>query len=111
MPKRTVLYCALTVMVALAHSQTMDPNTMEHSKMEHAAHMKMMANSQRQAEVAERGKDVMPFSLPATTHVFTKTAEGGVQQVVAKKADDAAQVKLVREHLQAIRAQFLTGDF
>jgi hypothetical protein len=111
MPKRTVLSCALTAMMALAHSQTMDSNTMDHSKMDHAAHMKMMANSQHQAEVAERGKEVMPFSLPATTHVFTKTAEGGVQQVVAKKADDAAQVKLVREHLQAIRAQFLTGDF
>ncbi|WP_221179057.1 hypothetical protein [Pseudomonas brassicacearum] len=41
---------------------------------------------QRQAEVADHGKDVMPFSLAATTHIFTKTAEGGIQQVVAKKA-------------------------
>jgi hypothetical protein len=111
MPKHTVVCCALAMVMALAHSQTMDAPAMDHAKMDHAAHMKMMADAQRQAAVSERGKDVMPFSLPATTHIFTKTAEGGVQQVVAKKADDAAQVKLVREHLQAIRAQFLAGDF
>jgi hypothetical protein len=40
------------------------------------------ADEQRQAEVAGHGKDVMPFSLAATTHIFTKTAEAGIQQVV-----------------------------
>lgn len=102
---------ALVLITGLAHSQTMDPKTMDHSNMDHAAHMKMMAHAQRQAEVSERGKDVMPFSLPATTHIFSKTAEGGIQQVIAKKADDADQVKLVRQHLQEIREQFLKGDF
>jgi hypothetical protein len=111
MPKRPVVFFALAMGMALAHSQAMDPAKMDHSKMDHAAHMKMMADSQHQAGVAERGKDVMPFSLPATTHFFTKTAKGGVQQVVAKEADDAGQVKLVREHLQSIRTQFLNGDF
>lgn len=84
---------------------------MDHANMDHAAHMAAMANAQKQAEVAGRGKDVMPFSLEATTHVFTKTAEGGVQQVVAKKSANAPQVKLVRQHLQEIRDQFLKGDF
>ena len=79
--------------------------------MDHAAHMAEMTKAQRQADVASRGKDVMPFSLPATTHVFTKTAEGGVQQVVAKRATNAAQVELVRQHLREIREQFLKGDF
>jgi hypothetical protein len=79
--------------------------------MDHAAHMAEMARAQRQSEVATRGKDVMPFSLPATTHIFTKTPQGGVQQVVAKKATDTAQVKLVRRHLREIREQFLKGDF
>lgn len=79
--------------------------------MDHVAHMAAMADAQRQAQVAGRGKDVMPFSLAATTHVFTMTAEGGVQQVVAKKSTDAAQVKLVRQHLQEIRDEFLKGDF
>lgn len=69
------------------------------------------AEAQRQAEVAGRSADVMPFSLAATTHIFTKTAEGGIQQVVANKPADATQVKLVRQHLQAIRKRFLKGDF
>ncbi|MFS8064675.1 MAG: hypothetical protein ACMG5Z_08805 [Luteimonas sp.] len=69
------------------------------------------ADAQRQAEVARLGADVMPFSLKATTHVFTETDTGGVQQVVAKDAADAQQVKLIREHLREIRLQFLKGDF
>ncbi|MDR3452805.1 MAG: aspartate carbamoyltransferase [Rhodoferax sp.] len=73
--------------------------------------MKMMEQAQRQAVVAERGKDVMPFNLAATTHIFTKTAEGGTQQVVAKKTTDAAQVNLARGHLREIREQFSKGDF
>jgi hypothetical protein len=69
------------------------------------------ADAQRHADVAKRSRDVMPFSLNATTHVFTKTVEGGIQRVVAKQAADAGQTKLVRLHLQEIREQFLKGDF
>lgn len=53
----------------------------------------------------------MPFRLDATTHVFTKTPQGGVQRVVAKDANDGPQVGLVRQHLHEIQAQFLKGDF
>lgn len=102
------IYLAFT---GFAQAQNMDPSMMEHSKMDHAAHMKVMADAQRQAEISQRGKDVMPFSLPATTHIFSKSAEGGVQRVVAKNSSDAAQVKLIRQHLQEIREQFLKGDF
>ena len=97
---------ALSVFAVGVHAQAMN-----HANMDHAAHMAATADAQRQAEVAGRGKDVMPFSLVATTHVFTKTAQGGVQQVVAKKSTDTTQVKLVRQHLQEIRDQFLKGDF
>jgi len=69
------------------------------------------ADPQRQAEVATRGAEVMPFSLAATTHIFTKTADGGTQRVVAKRATDTKQVQLVREHLREIQAQFKQGDF
>lgn len=69
------------------------------------------ADPQRHAEVASRGADVMPFDLKATTHVFTKTADGGTQRLIAKRAGDARQVKLVREHLHELRAEFLKGDF
>ncbi len=64
----------------------------------------------RQKEVAQRGPDVMPFSLAATTHIFTKTADGGVQQVVTKR-DDPSQAALIRQHLAMIAQQFSVGDF
>jgi hypothetical protein len=69
------------------------------------------ADAARQADVARRGADVMPFNLAATQHVFTKTADGGSQRVVARKTGDAGQVRLVRQHLREIEAQFRQGDF
>jgi hypothetical protein len=69
------------------------------------------AEAQRQADVAQRGADVMPFSLAATQHIFTKTAVGGIQQVTARKPSDAGQIRLVRGHLKDLQAQFLSGDF
>lgn len=69
------------------------------------------ADASRQAEVVRRGTDVMPFSLAATTHVFTKTAQGGVQRVIAKDSADAEQVRLVRSHLREIESQFRQGDY
>lgn len=94
-----------------SHAQETQGQMPDHTHMDHAAHMKQMADAQRQAEVAVRGKDVMPFNLAATTHVFIKNETGGVQQVLAKAAADATQVTLIRQHLQEIQAQFLRGDF
>lgn len=68
-------------------------------------------SSTRQAEVASRGAQVMPFDLKSTTHFFSKVTDGGIQQVVAKAPDDESQVRLVREHLQQIAEQFRKGDF
>lgn len=76
-----------------------------------SAHAASSAEGPRQAEVAKLSADVMPFSLKATTHVFTKTAEGGTQRVVAKSVTDTNQVRLVREHLHQIQVSFLKGDF
>src|SRR5512140_2864033 len=69
------------------------------------------ADAARQGEVATRGADVMPFSLKATQHIFTKTGSGGTQTVVARNRADREQVRLVREHLREIQAQFRRGDF
>lgn len=68
-------------------------------------------DAERQAEVARRGSEVMPFSLKATTHVFTATADGGTQRVVARTVADTTQVQLVRAHLHRLQAQFLQRDF
>jgi len=51
------------------------------------------ASEQRLDEVEQRGARVMPFSLGQTTHYFTKTATGGVQQVLVK---DAAEGRAAR---------------
>lgn len=53
----------------------------------------------------------MPFDLDKTTHIFSKTAQGGIQQVVAKKEADAEQIRLIRNHLAEIAGKFAHGDF
>ncbi|WP_405553371.1 aspartate carbamoyltransferase [Streptomyces canus] len=65
----------------------------------------------RQETVAERGQSVMPSDLEQTTHRFTPTKTGGVQDVVADKPDDAQQIGLIRTHLQQEVKAFSQGDF
>lgn len=65
----------------------------------------------RQAEVAGRGASVMPFDLDRTTHHFAKTDTGGVQTVVADDPADAAQIRLIQQHLSHEADQFRRGAF
>lgn len=67
--------------------------------------------STRQAEVAKRGTQVMPFDLEQTTHVFTPRDDGGLQQVVAKEGADSEQIDLIRAHLLAEAENFRAGNF
>ena len=69
------------------------------------------ANEQRLDEVVQRGSKVMPFNLEQTTHVFSKTTNGGIQQVLVKDAGNVEQIKLIREHLTKIAHEFHQGDF
>ena len=109
MLKTTIASLVLLVLASSVHAQAMDHSRMDHSA--HSHHGAALSDGQRQADVARRGQDVMPFDLGATTHVFTKAAQGGVQQVVVKDANDATQVRLTRQHMREIRDQFLKGDF
>lgn len=68
------------------------------------------AQEQRQDQVAEAGAAVMPFDLDATTHIFEKREDGGLQTVVAD-TEDQEQVALIREHLAEEAARFARGDF
>ena len=68
------------------------------------------AEADRQAEVAERGADVMPFDLDRTTHIFEKLDSGGLQQVITDDGD-AEQIRLIREHLAEEAERFQNGDF
>lgn len=67
--------------------------------------------SKRQAEVAERGVDVMPFDLEQTMHVFTPRDDGGLQKVVLKEDGAVEQIDLIRVHLQEEAERFRKGDF
>jgi hypothetical protein len=69
------------------------------------------ALADRQALVAERGAQVMPFDLETTTHTFTTTGHGGIQTVVADDSGDDEQVALIRSHLREERDNFSRGDF
>ncbi len=66
---------------------------------------------QRQAEVAMRGAQVMPFDLEKTTHHFEPLPDGGLQTVVADTPIDPEQVKLIQSHLEEETAKFQAGDF
>lgn len=66
--------------------------------------------SERLAQVAAAGSEVMPFDLDATTHIFEKTPSGGVQYVIAD-GGDTTQVRLIREHLELEATKFARGDF
>ncbi|HET6950980.1 MAG TPA: hypothetical protein VFI47_11425 [Acidimicrobiales bacterium] len=69
------------------------------------------ARTDRQAEVAERGAEVMPFDLEATTHRFDPMDDGLVQTVVVDDPGDTDQLALVREHLADEAERFTAGDF
>jgi hypothetical protein len=92
--KPTIIFSTLIVMAALA-----------------APFESFAVDAERQAEVAQRGAEVMPFSLKATTHIFTKSDDGGNQQVIAKNPSDSGQIRLIRKHLREIQTQFERGDF
>ena len=67
--------------------------------------------SDRQQEVADRGRTVMPFDLDRTTHRFVKSDTGGVQTVIADDPTDDEQITLVRQHLRSEADRFSGGDF
>lgn len=75
------------------------------------AHAAEKTAEKRLDEVAQRGAHVMPFDLEKTTHVFSKTPKGGLQQVVVKDKSDTEQIELIRAHLSEISRDFKRGDF
>ena len=59
----------------------------------------------------EREIEVMPFDMDKTMHIFSDTAFGGVQQVIAMDNNDAEQIQLIQEHLTEQSQRFAKGDF
>jgi len=98
-------------MMGQIHGSTSD--VMPMMGMAHPQQPGMMrgATTERQAMVAEVGQAVMPFDLDATTHIFEKTEQGGIQQVVADDPDDADTIAQIRTHLAEQAERFAQGDF
>jgi type II secretory pathway pseudopilin PulG len=67
--------------------------------------------AERQAQVEQKGAQVMPFDQNLTTHRFTKTNTGGVETVTANDPNDTTQAALVQGHLQHEQELFSAGDF
>jgi hypothetical protein len=67
--------------------------------------------SNRRAQAADRGAEVMPFDLDATTHHFEPVDDGLVETVVADEPIDDEQVGLIQEHLQEEAGRFSRGDY
>lgn len=65
----------------------------------------------RQAEIAARGTQVMPFDLDQTHHVFEPMDDGGLQTVTANDPSDDEQITLIQGHLQEIAEDFQKGNF
>ncbi len=65
----------------------------------------------RQAYIHDRGSMVMPFDLTKTTHTFTPTDTGGVQEIHANDPNDAQQIGLIQTHLRQESEAFARGDF
>jgi hypothetical protein len=65
----------------------------------------------RQAEVATRGAQVMPFDLEQTMHHFQSLDNGGLQTVTAKDPGNQEQIALIQAHLKEEAEKFHRGDF
>jgi len=69
------------------------------------------ASPERLDEVTQRGMHVMPFDLKQTQHLFNKTENGGVQQVIVREPGNSKQIDSIRQHLTKISGEFSHGDF
>jgi hypothetical protein len=65
----------------------------------------------RQTQIADKGREVMPFDLERTTHRFAKAGSGGVQTVFADVPTDDQQIALIRRHVAKEAEAFSRGDF
>ncbi len=65
----------------------------------------------RQAQVATRGLQVMPFDLEQTIHIFQRLEDGGRQTVMVKDPANTPQITLIQSHLQLEADKFRQGDF
>ena len=96
-----VLIAAISIGFGVAQTGHDDHNT---------HHPQTTGAPKTNSDFAEREREVMPFSLEQTLHIFEDTGAGGIERVVAQ-AGDAENIRLIREHLAKEAARFAQGDF
>lgn len=98
-------YLAVSIVSAATQQSSNEPKTKQPDSEAvcpmHDAHSKM----------SERGEKGMGFSQTASTHHFFLKGDGGVIQVEATSAADAANRDNIRMHLTHIAKAFASGDF
>jgi len=98
------------VTLAGAQSQSHDDHQRQSEKSK--SDQKADHNHDSHLEVVNRrGDAVMGFSHAKTTHHFLLKPGGGVIQVEANDANDAASRDQIRQHLKHIAKKFSEGDF
>ena len=105
----TLVVTGILYLVGLLQRPSSSESLVHQEGMVHTADMDHQTGT-RQEEVAERGSEVMPFDLERTTHLFEKTAYGGMQQVLSDDGD-TGQIALIQAHLQEEALRFQEGDF
>lgn len=80
------------------------------AQMNHMADSCPMMQSSH-TDMNARGEQGMGFSQTETTHHFFLTADGGVIQVQANRADDSENRGNIQTHLAHIAKAFADGDF
>lgn len=69
------------------------------------------SHDQHQADVNNRGDQVMGFDHNKTTHHFRLFSDGGVIEVEENDPEDATSRDQIRQHLSHIARMFAEGDF
>lgn len=105
----TILTCGVLTAPLLA--QEAPPACPLHAEHQKAAQENAHAGHSDHAALDHRGDKVMGFEHTRTTHHFLLKEDGGVIQVEANDAGDAASVAQIRGHLAHVARSFSAGDF
>jgi len=54
---------------------------------------------------------LLPYAVDRALEGFTRTANGGIMQIVAKSADDAQQIKAMQQYLRHTAEEYGKGNF
>ena len=105
--KKQYLILIASLFLCFGQAQHTNDGNHSHGNNSHDSNNHSESNS----SFEEREVQVMPFDLDKTMHIFSDTAFGGVQQVIAVNSNDFQEIQLIQEHLLEQSQRFSVGDF